>query len=176
MSTELSRGRRQKLAERVSFFFFYLFSQRGGEYLLIAGSQLGMQEEEIAIEKAKEPVCLEVRYWVLRFLLQPPQPASWVAGPLNCRSKRGAVGMGDLKLQNPEQKGAFKTKEKDLGLLWPSTQMCLSILSQSRHFKAPLSPAAGRPWSAKERNKGTWPLLQLQGFFRDTIHNKLSQG
>lgn len=64
-----------------SSFFFFLFSQRGGGYLLIAGSQLGMQKEEIAKEKAKEPVCLEVSYWVLRFLLQPLQPASWVAGP-----------------------------------------------------------------------------------------------
>lgn len=175
MSTELSGGRRQKLAERVSFFFF---SQRGGEYLLIAGSQLGMQKEEIEMEKAKEPESLAVSYWVLRFLLQPLQPASRIAGPpksrTSCRSKRGAVGIGGLELQNPEQKGAFKTKETDLGLLWPSTQMCLSTLSLSRHFKAPLSPAAGRPWSAKERNKGTWPLLQSQGFLRDTSHNKLS--
>lgn len=86
------------------------------------------------------------------------------------------MGIGNLGLQNQEQKGAFKTKETDLGLLWPSTQMCLFTLSQSRHFKAPLSPAAGRPWIAKERNKETWPLPQLQGSLRDTIHNKLSQG
>lgn len=95
----------------------------------------------------------------------------------SCRSKLGSMGVGNLELQNPEQKGAFKTKERDLGLLWPSTQMGLSTLSQSRHFKAPLSPpAAGGPWSTKERNKGTRSLLRLQGFLRDTIHNELSQG